>query len=73
MTLEFAKVCKRLILASAVAVIAPLATAALLGATQAATESPAEQTQPAPHSMTIADLGRARAVSWISTGHIAAH
>jgi hypothetical protein len=75
MSAEFVRVCKRLTLATAIAVLAPLGTAVVLGATQAvasdADPSPAVMT-PAEHNTASLDtLGRATAVSWISTGHIA--
>ncbi|HEX4303404.1 MAG TPA: hypothetical protein VHZ78_11470 [Rhizomicrobium sp.] len=74
MSPEFVRVCKRLTLATAIAVLAPLGTAAVLGATQAAASdadtSPA--VAPPAHSTASLDtLGRATAVSWVSTGHIA--
>ncbi len=73
MSPEFTKVCRRLILASALAVAAPLATALLLTGTQAAVgDEPEALPAPPSHTTTIAELGHARAVSWISSGHISA-
>jgi hypothetical protein len=71
---EFTKLCKRLSLATAVAVLAPLGAAIVLnGASAAADSGPApEQVAAAPQATASLDtLGRARAVSWISSGHIA--
>jgi hypothetical protein len=72
---EFTKLCKRLGLATAVAVLAPMATAVVLGAASTATDAApaAEQVAAAPQASASLDtLGRARAVSWISSGHISA-
>ena len=73
MSAEFTKLCKRLSLATAVAVLAPLGAAIVLnGASAAADAGPAaEQVSAVPQTATSLDtLGRARAVSWISSGHI---
>ncbi len=74
MSAEFVRVCKRLTLATAIAVLAPLGTAVVLGATEAvasdADAAPAVA-QPATHTASLDTLGRATAVSWVSTGHMA--
>lgn len=75
MSPEFAKVCRRLLVA--IAVLGPFAAAALLSGTQAALGAEPVKREPVkkeqakpPRTPHIADLGRARAVSWISTGHL---
>jgi hypothetical protein len=71
---EFSKLCKRLSLATAIAVLAPLGAALVLNGASAAadTGTTTEQATPAPQASASLDtLGRARAVSWISSGHIA--
>ncbi|HXC54093.1 MAG TPA: hypothetical protein VNU97_02255 [Rhizomicrobium sp.] len=76
MSAEFSKLCKRLAVATAVAVLAPLGTALLLGGTQAAVQTASLSDSdeivaaaPAPHA-SLVTLGRATAVAWISTGHV---
>jgi FlaG/FlaF family flagellin (archaellin) len=70
---EFSRLCKRLTIAITVAVLAPLATAVVLGSAQAVAD-PAPQPSVAvtvSHQTASLDtLGRARAVSWISSGHL---
>lgn len=72
MSADFLTVCRRLLLASALAVALPIAAALILAAAQAAAGGETEGPVAAPHAMKLSDLGQANAVSWISTGHVSA-
>ncbi len=72
MSAEFSKLCKRLTIATAVAVLAPLATAVVLGGAQAFADpaQPSATVTVSHQTASLDTLGRARAVSWISSGHL---